>query len=390
MTTTADEPLLAKAQNGSASDDMARDGPVGPSCGAGAQDTRAAFIRRWSGWASLVLETLPLPYPLTVALLGVAAVGEQMLEYWVEDPSFGSLASMGIARGFVLPLLIVYILTHLRILKRATVDALMSLRDAVLVDDDEYEECVRRMLCASQLVEWMLLAASAVLVLVVFVGLGADLLNANRGLPQQLPAAALILLMYTLLGWLLLSLVYTSIRQARELRRLAHRPLAVNVFDPANLLPFGRLAIVQSLPVVGVLLIPMVLFGMPTSGGYLVVAVSAISLLALFAPLWGVHEQIDKAKEAALDAIYRQLQDVCDALMVDLSIEISNLTTLADRTDVMLKLRETIQQSSNWPFKDSAAVARAIAAVTSPLVYFILNELIRAYLLPVLEGGGMP
>jgi hypothetical protein len=63
---------------------------------------------------------------------------------------------------------------------------------------------------------------------------------------------------------------------------------------------------------------------------------------------------------------------------------------MAHRTATLSKLRDLIQQSPNWPFKDTAAVARAIVAVTSPLVYFVLNEIIRTYLFPMLSGGGGP
>jgi hypothetical protein len=352
--------------------------------------TRAACIQRWSAWTSLTLENLPLPFPWLVAVLGLAALGEQVLEYWLEDPTFATVASLGVAGTFVMPLLIVYILTYLRLLRRATVRALASLRSSVLIDDEEYEARAHHIVCTKPRTEWILLACAVSLVVVLFVFLKADLLRSDWGLPSNIPAAMFILGMYSLLGWLLLMLVHTSIRHGLDLYRLARRPLKVNVFDPTNLLPLGRLSMIQSLPIVGVLLIPMVLLGMPTSGGFLVVAVSAVSLLALFIPLWGVHEQIDQAKEEALDIIYRQLDRVQEQVLVDLDAEIPNFETLSDRTGLMLKLRETIQESSNWPFKDTAAVARAVVAVTSPLVYFVLNELIRTYLFPVLGSGGTP
>jgi hypothetical protein len=60
---------------------------------------------------------------------------------------------------------------------------------------------------------------------------------------------------------------------------------------------------------------------------------------------------------------------------------------MSDRTAMLVKLRELIQQSPDWPFKDSASVMRAIVAVSSPLVYFILNALIGAYVIPLLTSG---
>jgi hypothetical protein len=119
--------------------------------------------------------------------------------------------------------------------------------------------------------ELILLLVSLGIVLLFFAALRLDLLNTNQGLPAALPLAAFIVAMYVLLGWLLLGLIYGNLRQARALTDLARCPLVINSFNLINLLAFGRLGLIQSLPAVGIVLVPLILLGTPTKGGYLVI-----------------------------------------------------------------------------------------------------------------------
>jgi hypothetical protein len=340
----------------------------------------------WRTWPGGLIERLPLPYWLVVLLLGASAVGEQVLEISLVDPTFARATSL-VGTGLVFPALVIYILTHLHILRKASIDALTNLRPSVQVSDNVYEAHARRLVRGNPWVETALLGVALGVVLLLFLGMHSDLLSYDGGLPAATLAAAFIVLNYTLLGWLILRVVYIAIRQALALHALARQPLEVNVFDPGNLLPFGRLSLIQSLPVVALILIPLVLIGPPTQAGYMVILLSVVSVLSLFMPLWGVHRQIDHAKEQALDNIYRRLLIIQGNLLGVEDLDPQTIDNMSDRTAMLIKLRELIQQSPNWPFKDSAAVMRAIVAVSSPLVYFILNALIGAYVLPLLTSG---
>jgi hypothetical protein len=329
---------------------------------------------------------LPLPYWLVVLLLGASAAGEQVLEMSLVDPTFARALSL-IGTGLVFPALVIYILTHLHILRKASIEALTDLRPSVQVSDNVYEALARRLVRGNPRVETALLGGALGVVLLFFLGLQSDLLSYDGGLPASPWAAAFIILNYTLLGWLILRVVYIAIRQALALHALARQPLEVNVFDPANLLPFGRLSLIQSLPVVALILIPLVLIGPPTQAGYMVILLSVVSVLSLFVPLWGVHRQIDNAKEQVLENIYRRLLIIQRDLLGMEDLDPQTIDNMSDRTAMLVKLRELIQQSPDWPFKDSASVMRAIVAVSSPLVYFILNALIGAYVIPLLTSG---
>jgi len=48
------------------------------------------------------------------------------------------------------------------------------------------------------------------------------------------------------------------------------------------------------------------------------------------------------------------------------------------RTNALVNLRKAIQDVPNWPFRSTATVVRAVTAAPSPLIYFLLIELMRA------------
>jgi hypothetical protein len=345
-------------------------------------------LQRWSAWATVALDRLPLPYPLTVALVGLLTVAEQVVEWSLDDPTFSNVTLQGVVRFLAVPALAVYMLVVLRILKDRTVEELVDLRPAVLVSDQEYDDHVRRIVSADRRAELALLVTSVAGVLTLFVMLRAPLPIARSRLPADLPAAALISATYVLFGWLVLTLVYAGIRQARALGSLARCPLRINVFDPTNLLPFGRLSLLISLSIAGIILMLVIPLGRPTQfTSYLVILLSSFpSVLALVVPLWGVHQQMDQAQERVLASIHEQLTDIQRALLRGTEADMENLASLADRSATLVTLRKIIQESPNWPFKDTAQTARAIATAMSPLIYFILTEVIRAYLVPALGG----
>ena len=87
------------------------------------ESANQAAQRNWSGWAMLALERIPIPYPLLVALVGVMAAVEQMLEYAIAVQT-GAVMPNPLGQATVFVVLFVYILIVLRMLKRAALGAL--------------------------------------------------------------------------------------------------------------------------------------------------------------------------------------------------------------------------------------------------------------------------
>jgi hypothetical protein len=121
---------------------------------------------------------------------------------------------------------------------------------------------------------------------------------------------------------------------------------------------------------------------MPSRAGFLVIGFSVIGLAAVFIPLWGVHEQIGSAKAKALNAMSQQLLDIQTQWLNPLNHSADESKRMSDRINMLLTLRKVIDDSPNWPFRSEAAIVRAAIAAASPLIYFILNQLILKFLLP--------
>jgi hypothetical protein len=332
------------------------------------------------------LERVRLPTGWLIAAWALGAAVAQVLEYWLRDPGFLRTGA-DIRGGLVFVALNVYVVGHLSLLKRQAVKELAALRPAVQVDDAVYDRQARRTLHADRRVEAAILLASLALWSLIILGLSAnELLAPARARPGGLVVLGLVLLSYVALGWLALTLVYTTIRCARGLGALAGCPLVVNVFDPMNLLPFGRLSLLYSLAPVGLVLIPLVGLGRPTQmAGYLIIGFSVLSLLLLFVPLWGVHRQMVRARDEVLRNIHERLSEVQDALLEQGEIDAAGVKLLTDRTTIMVNLRKLIVDAPSWPFKSEAAVVRAILATTSPLIYFALNQFLLTLLSPLLK-----
>jgi hypothetical protein len=330
----------------------------------------------------LALDRLPVPYPVLVVVIGVLAAVEQLLEYLAAPPGYRyPTAVESLKQGAVVVYIIVYVLTYLGLLKNQAVDGLARLRPSVKIGDQEYEGYARRMLNADRRVELLLFVISVAVVCWLFFVRGTALQNWTQpGLPTSALLTVFFISIYVLLGWLLLALFYSSVRFARGLGGLARQPLVINVYDPGNLLPFGELGLMHSLVAVGLFLIPILLIGMPRSGGgYIVLALSAFSLAALFVPLFGVHRQIDDAKDAALDDIYARLMETHTAALATPPVQGPALADLTNRAALLNNLRQIVMKAPGWPFRDVASLVRAVVAVASPFIIFILQALISTY-----------
>jgi hypothetical protein len=340
---------------------------------------------QWAQWPMTALERIRLPYPWVMVLMALLGAVSVALDTALRYRLHGIWPARDVAVGVSSIVVSVYILAYMRLIKRVSGRALTQLRPSVQISDEEYEGYVRRFLHARGAVE-VLLIVLAVLLMVFFLVLPPDQL---RGLPHTKPAefaaTVVVALYWTILFYLLLSLVYISIRNARALGGLAKRPLEINVFDPIKLLPLGRLGLLQSLGFVGVFLIPLIILGPPSrqGGGWFVIGLSVLSLLAIFVPLWGVHQQIVKARERVLAGIYADLLAVQQVLLQSGGQETEHLRILSQRSELLFQFRKQVLGGPSWPFGSSAAVWRAIVAASSPLAYFLLNHFLQTYFFPL-------
>lgn len=341
---------------------------------------------QWTQTPMTLLDRLPLPYwavILGILLLGAASMGLETLLKLRLATGWGPQERQELIEAIATLLVVLYIVTHMRLIKQTAVRSLVQLRPAVKITDEAYERFAATMIRADGRIEFGLLLVAAGLVAVLLVSPADGVRRLLYHPPWDVLALVVILVYYLVAFTSLLNLVYTGIRHAAALRVLAQQPLVINVFDPAALLPFGRLSLVQSLAFVGVFLIPLVIIGPPKEAGWLVIGLSTLSLGALFVPLWGVHRQIARARERVLANICGDLLQVQGALLAEPPAEIEQLKALADRTEVLMSFRKHILAGPSWPFRDFGAVLRAIVAAASPLIYLVLSQLVQTYLFPL-------
>ena len=206
----------------------------------------------WYACSMLALERLPVPYPVLVIGIGLYTAGEQILEHVTAPLAYRYPPNEVLGQAAVIVILMMYILIYLGVLKRRAVIGLTKLRPAVEISDQEYVRYTRSMLNANPRFEVALFAVSVVVNYLLFIVARVDpQMRTDGGMPHSVFLSIIFMSVYVLLGWLLLSLVYTSIRFARGLSMLARKPLEVNVFDPGNLVPFGELSLLHSLAAVG-------------------------------------------------------------------------------------------------------------------------------------------
>ncbi|HXF63138.1 MAG TPA: hypothetical protein VNK95_16045 [Caldilineaceae bacterium] len=344
----------------------------------------------WCDWAAISLQRLPVPYWLMVAAFAMLAVIEQLVEHGLRDPLFERLSTERTLALSAVPVMFVYVLLALPLLKNFTIGALQQLRPVIQINDREYNEHVRQMVCIGPRVELVMLAVSACVILLLLIVARAPtpMGGGEARLPRQWLPASLILVVYTLLGWLLLLLLYSSIRLGRGLDALAQRPLTINVFDSTRLLPFGQLSLRHSLTVAGLILVLVIPLGRPTEIiDYMVIALLSLgSLLSLILPLRGVRLQVRRAKTAVLHHLSDQFQQIQTTLINEQQLDQKELEGLSKSAQELDNIRRLVLSGPDWPFRNATATLRAVLTAISPLLYFVITELIRLYLMPLLIG----
>lgn len=343
---------------------------------------------QWTTWTQLSLDSLRVPYWVVALALGVIVFAGQVIERSLSGPLSDLLDPGILAFRLALPVLTVYMLLALKTLKTSALPILADVRPAVQIDDATFDQHVRHMLHTSRRVEAILAGASLAIVIAWFFLFRLPLPLMSKTymyLPSNLLQALVILASYVIVGWAGLSLVYSSIRFGRGLGKLTESPLAVNVFDPDNLLGFGRLSLRHSLTVAATILLLVIPLGTPTEPAeYAVLLLASMaSLSVLIFPLWGVHKQMARAREVAAGRISGELAECQKHLLTAPTLDTPLLSDLTDRSDKLLSLRSTIYRSPTWPFRSMPSIVRVVLASMSPFLVFIVNEIIRTYLLPM-------
>jgi hypothetical protein len=338
-----------------------------------------------------VRERLARLSPVIVIVGAVAlVVAGQLAEDLADSQPVQLLSPLSAGRRWTLIVAVVYMLAISHIVDRLVVQSLAALDRLVRLKPERFAHYLAQMRAPGLVVEAAMLAVSAIVVAIIFVLLRTSLpiddpvTNTPMFLPADGLEATAVLVQYALVGWAVLTLVWNTVRRARALARLSREPLQVDVFDTTNLLPLGNIALATALAPAGVIVILLFGFGAPSSpiSWTLLVLVSIASLVALLLPLRGIHGQMEGAKDRALSDINSRLRDCYTELKGETaSTAADNLSTLRNRVATLVDLRHTVAETTTWPFRDTIALGRAVLIAIAPLIYTIVNELIKLFVL---------
>jgi hypothetical protein len=326
--------------------------------------------------------------PLLILIAGVALVlAGQLAEDLADSQPLQMLSPFGALRRWTLIVAVLYSLGISMVIDRMIGQSMAALDRLVRLNAQRFEWYMARMRRQGLAADAVILAASAAFVVVIFVGLQTSLpiddpvTNGTLFLPSNGPAAAIVLVEYSVVGWAMASLVWATLRRTRALGELSREPLQVDVFDTENVLPFGNIALATALAPAGVVVILLFGFGRPSSplAWTLLILVTLASLFALLLPLRGIHGQMERAKERALADINKRLRTSYDELKVQPAPAGAVMTDLNSRVGTLTALRKTVGEMTTWPFRDTIAFGRAVLIALAPLIYTFVNELIKIF-----------
>ncbi len=353
---------------------------TGKSVGAAESDGAPARDR-------LGLDRLRFPSEYVVVIAFAVAVAGQVAEDLTDSGPIQMLPPEFSSPRWTLIAVVLYELLILRLVDRTVRRSLPAFQRVLRLEPAAFRAYVQRLRPPDPTTSLVILAASALIVTVLFAGLNLELPLMNDpvlGEPLFLPgdplAALMILAGYTVVGWAGLSLIYLTVSLGRALGELCREPIQVDVFDTTNLLPFGNIALASALAPVGIIGIFLVGLGPPTSWlswGVLVLTACA-SIVALLYPLRGIHRQMSDAKEAVLADLNGKIASVY-AEVNRKADDTAAIAALNQRTNTLVPLRKTVQEMTTWPFADTVAFGRAVLIASAPLIYTILNELIKIF-----------
>ncbi len=219
---------------------------------------------QWTTWTQLSLDSLRVPYWVVAVTLGVIVFAGQVTERSLAGPLSDLLDPGVLAFRLALPVLTVYMLLALKTLKTSALPILADVRPAVQIDDATFDYMCATCCTPAAAPRQSWPARRLAIVIAWFFVFRLPLPLMGIELPSVPLQALVIVASYVIFGWAGLTLVYSSIRFGRGLGGLTESPLAVNVFDPDDLLGFGRLSLRHSLTVAVTILLLVIPLGTPT------------------------------------------------------------------------------------------------------------------------------
>jgi hypothetical protein len=90
---------------------------------------------------------------------------------------------------------------------------------------------------------------------------------------------------------------------------------------------------------------------------------------------------MEGAKDRTLSDINHRLRESYDELRQPKAESAEAMSSLRNRVATLIDLRRTVSETTTWPFRDTIALGRAVLIALAPLIYTVINELIKIFYL---------
>jgi len=288
----------------------------------------------------------PLGVNITIGLLLIlapiaATVTDGMWEEFIAGGQWRPLLTA--------PVVILYILAVSRWLSTSDARLLAAYRPIVQIDDEAFDQIVRRASHISPAGEVIALVAGAL------VGLGISL-SWLRGLDTvllRLYVPVSLALMDGLLAWT----IYGAFASTRLLAAIHRQPLKVNILDIKPLEPVGRYSLTVSLVFVGGIALGLI-FGLDTENIHawqvwlFYLPLLSVPFIIFFLNMRGTHRLLAAEKKRCLKLVAKRIHAANMAIQRRLE-EDESLGNLAEEYTALIAYETRLRLASTWPYNTS-------------------------------------
>ena len=305
---------------------------------------RLVLPGRWGRWltGALIFGTL---------LATFSIVRNPFSEDAIDDISAGTVIFFCIILGYIVPI-------HHLIIERSCL-ALGQLEDLLDAGQEQYSRWQRRIVHKSS--RWNAITLSIGLLS----GCAHNALLLGGVTPSYIFSSYFLPFITTVLVWLIMTCVISSLIDNALLFRDLARRININLLNPRSLTPFGSVAVSSTLAMIGAqAAFPAMM--LETDVAYVtyvpgLIATGAPMIFMFLLPVWPVHRRIVTAKRSELDRVSEEIIDQTQATPDDQRAYVL--------LNPLLTYRREITTVPEWPFDTSVIGRLAVYLIIPPLTW---------------------
>jgi hypothetical protein len=247
---------------------------------------------------------------------------------------------------FTAPIVIIYIVVVSQWVTRSDSDLLRAFRPLVLIDDEAFEQLVRRAARIPPLGEGLAVLSGALIGLVI----SLPWLKWMTTFWLRLYVPVSLSLMWALLAWI----IYFSMASTKLVTALHRQPLKVDILDIKPFEPMGRYSLVTSLIFVGGIALGIV-FGLDVKNIFawqawvINLPLLCVPVIVFFLNMRETHRVLAGEKKRQLQAVAKKLHALADVMQERIRRE-ERLGSVAAEFTALTAYETRLRAASTWPY----------------------------------------